>query len=440
MIKTLQQYKFLSIFIVCVHALYFFTALHFKGIYTVDSEGYLYLANNLMEYQSVYAGNLFQPLLVDYFALRPPLYGYFIAFSKAVYASDFTVLFFQNILSLGLFFYLLKLLRHLAISTKITHIVIPVYLILYPAHFVYTNTIMSETLFEVLIFALFYHTYLFYTKPSVWRIFVISLIIGLAMLTKPVAILIGLVIIGLIVFIKPFKISYILVGVSIPFIAYFSYGYAVKAETGYFQFTSMKSFATLRCLVKYSAADVYGSDYADSLCTAIYDGGNQQATVAERFNYIDSSSNRFLLNHKLAFAKIYLKGCGVYLLDPGRYDLYKLINQNNDHVSGMFETLHQHGARAMVKYLFKINPLGLLILGLLFCWNIVVVIAFAAMVFKVNNYAVIKWLIVLFVLYFIFTTGMMGISRYRVHVFPLLLLAFCLWANQSAYIKKILHD
>lgn len=440
MIKTLQQYKFLSIFIVCIHALYFFTALHFRGIYTVDSDGYLFLANNLIEYQSVYAGNLFQPLQVDYFALRPPLYGYFIAFCKAVYVSDFTVLFFQNILSLGLFFYLLKLLRHLAISTKVTHIVIPLYLILYPAHFVYTNTIMSETLFEVLIFALFYHTYLFYTKPSLWRVFIISLIIGMAMLTKPVAILIGLIIIGLMVFAKPFKISYVLVGACIPCIAYFSYGYAVKAETGYFQFTSMKSFATLRCLVKYSAADVYGSDYADSLCTAIYDGGNQQATVAARFNYIDSNSNRFLLNHKLAFVKIYLKGCGVYLLDPGRYDLYKLINQNNDHVSGMFETLHQHGVKAMMEYLFKINPIGLLILGLLFCWNMIVVIAFAALVFKVNNYTVIKWLIVLFVLYFIFTTGMMGISRYRVHIFPLLLLAFCLWANQSAFIKKLLHD
>ncbi|MES2656051.1 MAG: hypothetical protein V4620_10710 [Bacteroidota bacterium] len=438
MIKTLQQYKFLSIFIVCIHVLYFFVALHFKGIYTVDSEGYLYLANNLIEYQSVYAGNLLQPLLVDYFALRPPLYGYFIAFSKAIYASDFTVLFLQNILSLGLFFYLLKLLKHLAIPAKVSNIVIPVYLILYPAHFVYTNTIMSETVFEVLIFALFYHTYFLYTKPSLSRVFVISLIIGLAMLTKPVAILIGFIIIGLMVFIKPFKISYVLVGVCIPCIAYFSYGYAVKAETGYFQFTSMKSFATLRCLVKYSAADVYGSSYADSLCTSIYDGGNKQVTVAERFNYIDSSSNQFLFNHKLALAKIYLKGCGVYLLDPGRYDLYKLINQNNDHVSGMFETLHQQGVKAMVKYLFKINPIGLLVLGLLFCWNIIVVIAFTAMVFKVNN--PIKWLVVLFVLYFIFTTGMMGISRYRVHIFPLLLLSFCLCANQSNFIKKHLHD
>ncbi len=439
-IKTLQQYKFLSIFIVSMHVLYFFTALHFKGIYTVDSNGYLYLAYNLIHYHSVYCGDFMQPILVDYFALRPPLYGYFIAFCKGIYNSDFTLLFFQNLLSIGLFFYILQFLTILNVRKAIINWAMPIYMVFCPAHFIYANTIMSETLFEVLVFTLFYQTYCFYKNPSNKRAFAISLVIGLAMITKPVAILIGFIIIGMMIFGKSFKITYLIIGISIPIFTYFTYANAVKQESGYFQFTSMKSFATLRCLVKYSAADAYGANYADSLCSSIFENGNKKTNTEAIFNYIDSSCNYFLLHHKMSFAKIYIKGCAIYLLDPGRYDLYKLVNKNNDNVSGMFEILHQHGLSAMIKYLFNINIVGLLLLFVLACWNIGIVIICFLLLYKIRKGDIIKWLILLFILYFVLTTGMMGISRYRVHIFPILLIAFTLWLNQSLLFKKYIHD
>jgi len=438
-IKTPQQYKFLSIFIVSIHLLYFLIALYFNGIYTVDSPGYLFQAQNLVKYHSIYAGNLLLPIQNDYFALRPPFYAFFIIICKAIYQSDYTVLFVQNILATLLILNVLNTISALGVKPKIINVILPICLVFYPAHFVYANTIMSDTIFEVLIFLLFKTTYLFYQKPSLYKALSIGLIISIMLITKPVSILIGLIVCLIMLFIKNYPKIYVAYLLIFPIIAYLSLGFAVQKETGYFQFTSMKSFAAVRCLVKYSAANAYGSDYADSISSAIVSQSEQQETLALRYQYIDNSCNQFLLNHKIAFLKVYSKGCLTFMLDPGRYDLYKLFNANNDNALGMYQTLQQYGLKATLQFLLGINFWGLLVLGILICWNIAVVIVFILFLTKTHSQAFIKLLIAIFVLYFLLTTGVLGVSRYRIHIYPMLLMAILLWANQSNFIKKFIR-
>ncbi len=440
MIKTLQQYKKLSIFIVAIHLVYFLIAIFFGGIYTIDSPGYLFQANNLVQYHSVYAGDYSINLLPDYFAFRPPLYAGFIILCKFFVNSNYTVLFIQNILAIIMLFYVVHWLVQLEIKAKTLNTIIPIYLVFYPAHFVYANTIMSDTIFEVFTFALFYQTYRFFQSPNLKKSLFIGFIIALSLLTKPVSILIGLLVCMLLLFVKNYNKIYIAYALILPLIAYLSFGFAVKKETGCFQFTSMKSFVAVRCLVKYSASNAYGADYADSLCTAMVNGADAQVSVAKRFEYLDSSCNTFILNHKLAFLKVYTKGCITFLFDPGRYDLYKLFNANDDNALGMYQTLQQFGIKAMLKFLFGLNFLGLIALAFLAIWNVLVVIVFILFLLKTNYSIILKILIAVFILYFLLTTGVLGVSRYRVHIFPILLMAFVLWANQSKLIKKYLHD
>ena len=157
-------------------------------------------------------------------------------------------------------------------------------------------------------------------------------------------------------------------------------------------------------------------------------------------SYLDSSCNTFILNHKLAFLKVYTKGCITFLFDPGRYDLYKLFNANDDNALVMYQTLQQFGIKAMLKFLFGLNFLGLIVLVFLAMWNVIVVILFMLFLLKTNYSIILKILIAIFVFYFLLTTGVLGVSRYRVHIFPMLLMAFVLWANQSRLIRKYLND
>jgi len=439
-IKTLQQYKFLSIFIVSIHLGYFLVALYFNGIYTVDSPGYLFQAQNLLKYHSLFAGDLLQPIQNDYFALRPPFYAFFIIACKSFYQSDYTVLLVQNIIAIILILNVLKTASELGIKAKILNYILPISLVFYPAHFVYANTIMSDTIFEVMVFLLFKTTYSFYQNPTLKKALSIGLIIAVALITKPVSILIGLLVCGIMLFVKNYPKIYIAYLLVFPAIAYLSLSFAVQKETGYFQFTSMKSFAAVRCLVKYSAANAYGPDYADSLASAIVSQSEQQATLAQRYQYIDSSCNHFLANHKMAFLKVYVKGCLTFMFDPGRYDLYKLFNANNDNALGMYQTLQQYGVKATLKFLLGINFWGLFALAILICWNVLVVILFILFLLKTHSPTFLKLLIALFVMYFLLTTGVLGVSRYRIHIYPILLMAILLWANQSSFLKKYLHD
>lgn len=192
MIKTLQQYKNLSIFIVAIHLVYFLIAIFFGVIFTIDSPGYLFQANNLVQYHSVYVGDYNLKLLPDYFAFRPPLYAGFIILCKLILNSNYTILFIQNVLAIIMLFYVIHWLVQLKVKAKILNIIIPIYLLFYPAHFVYANTVMSDTIFEVFTFALFYQTYRFYQSPNLKKALLIGFIIALSLLTKPVSILIGL--------------------------------------------------------------------------------------------------------------------------------------------------------------------------------------------------------------------------------------------------------
>jgi hypothetical protein len=393
----------------------------------------LFQAKNLVQYHSVYAGDYTIKLLPDYFAFRPPLYAGFIIVCKFFVNSNYSILFVQNVLAIIMLFYVIHWLVQLEVKAKILNIIIPIYLVFYPAHFVYANTIMSDTIFEVFTFALFYQTYRFYQSPNLQKALFIGFIIALSLLTKPVSILIGLLVL---LFVKNYNKIYIAFALILPLIAYFSFGFAVKKETGYFQFTSMKSFVAVRCLVKYSASNAYGADYADSLCTAIVNGADAQVTMAKRFDYLDSSCNTFIANHKLAFLKVYSKGCITFLFDPGRYDLYKLFNANDDNALGMYQTLQQFGIKAMLKFLFGLNFLGLVALAFLAIWNVIVVIVFILFLLKTNYSIILKILIAVFVFYFLLTTGVLGVSRYRIHIFPMLLMAFVLWTNQSLIARR----
>jgi hypothetical protein len=128
------------------------------------------------------------------------------------------------------------------------------------------------------------------------------------------------------------------------------------------------------------------------------------------------------------------------LFDPGRYDLYKLFNANDDNALGMYQTLQQFGIKAMFKFLFGLNFFGLIALAFLAIWNVIVVIVFILFLLKTNYSIILKILIAVFVFYFLLTTGVLGVSRYRIHIFPMLLIAFVLWANQSFISKRVYQN
>src|SRR5687767_336301 len=84
--------KKFTFYLVFLHLLFFTAALFIKGIYTLDSPEYLFIAQNIKDYGISYNADFKSEIMTDFYSLRPPLYGLFILAFKLLINSDLFVL------------------------------------------------------------------------------------------------------------------------------------------------------------------------------------------------------------------------------------------------------------------------------------------------------------------------------------------------------------
>ena len=430
----------LGIFIIVVHAVYFFLAIKIGSIYLVDSYGYLNQAKNIILHHSTYAEDWNALTLIDYFTIRPPLYAIIIAVIKSIIHSDYFVIAYQNLLSIFTFFMLWKLLDQLMVAQRNISVSIVLALLLFPSQLIHANFIMTEIVFQALLMGVFYFSIQFYRKPVLKVTFLIAVLLSLAMLTKPVVLLLGMILFFLFALTNQKRLNILLPFLLLP-ITYHLVCLQNKHVTGYYHYSSIKIMADVRVNAKYIIAQKYGADSASKFVSKVFDEADVMNDYESRYLHIEQRCNEVYKQNKMTFALLYGKGMVSTLLDPGRFDLAVFFGIQDNATTGFLHRYHTEGLRAIPDIL-RAQPIVLLIyLFFILLWNILLLIALGVFLFDKKNEWIIRVLVLLFVGYIVTATGISGLCRYRVPVFPELIFAFAFALPKLLpfYKRKISH-
>ncbi len=420
-----------------LHVLGFIQALHTGSIYLVDSIDYLSQAENLRVHGSLYAAPWDLPIKPDYFSFRPPIYGMLIYGIKSMVQTDYAILFVQMCLSLSTIWGVLKFAKELGLNQTHNQFIMLLILLVYPSQIIHCNFVMSDILFQSLLFWAFYFTFHLWQNPvftnSLWAV----LFFALAMLTKPVAFLLGMSIAMILffVFLKPKKLIILLPFLLLPLV-YHAHASYNKHVTGYYHYSSVTPIFVLKYMAKYTNAQIYGEIYADEAQDSIMQFANAAKTYQERYELMNQAGKEIIAQHPVFFAWFNVKGWLAFMIDPGRFEWIHFLNVNEGNYLGLYHVINTQGLLPGLWTFVQNAPLVLLfILGICLLSNVLISASFVYVLLHKHAPIIFRICLFLFVGYIIGSTGVLGLSRYRIAVAPLLWIALC-WLTENLFTKK----
>ncbi len=417
-----------------MHLLGFAQAMHTGSIYLVDSIDYLSQAENIKLYSSLYAAPWQGPIKPDYYSFRPPVYGFLIYCIKSLVQTDYAILFVQMLISLSTFWGVQKFAKELGLNQGKTRLTLLITLFIYPSQIIHCNFVMSDILFQSLFFWSAYFTYKLWSEPSYKHSIAAALCFGLAMLTKPVAFLLGMSIalILFFVFLKQKALKFLLPFLLLP-IVYHGYSSYNKQITGYYHYSSVTPIFVLKYMAKYTNGQIYGEVYADSTQELIMTKANAAKTYGERYALMNHEGKKILAQHPLFFARFNVKGWLACMIDPGRFEWVHFLNFSEGSYLGLYHVIHTQGLVNGIIEFVSNAPLGLLLI-LLICLisNMLIAIALLYTLSSKQVSLVLRVCLFLFISYILASTGVLGLSRYRIAFAPLL------WISLIIFIEKFI--
>ncbi len=418
---------------IVLHLLGFLQAWHTSSIYLVDSIDYLSQAENIKLHGSLYAAPWLEPIKPDYFSFRPPVYGFLIYCIKALVQTDYAILFLQLLISLSTIWGVLKFAKELGLKQNNTKLTLLITLILYPSQIIHCNFVMSDILFQSLLFWAFYFTYYLWSEPNFRKSILAVVFFAIAMLTKPVAFLLGMTIalILFFVFLIKKRLKYLLPFLLLPLL-FHGYSNYNKSITGYYHYSSVTPIFVLKYMAKYTNGQIHGEAYADSIQERIMQTANAAKTYQERYEYMNQKGKEILWQEPATFIWFNLKGWLAFMLDPGRFEWVHFLNYSEGNYLGLYHVINTQGVVNGIIQFVSNAPLGLLlVLFICFLSNIGIAIAFLHTIFNKNCTLVLRLCLFLFAAYIIGSTGVLGLSRYRIAIAP-----FC-WLSLLYFITFI---
>lgn len=427
----------LWLFLLCIHICYFIIALLYGNIYTVDSYGYLHQAQNLLLHHSWYAEDWHAPVLIDYFSFRPPLYACFIIFCQSILSGHYFILVVQHLISIINMLVLFKLFKQSGFSVQVCAKVLMLVLLFYPAQFIHANLVMTEIIFQSLLLFLFYYTLQFAQKSNLRNAAILALLLSVSLLTKPVIILfsVAIAIVVLVQSIREKKPILLFPFLMVPLVFHLIC-LQHQHSTGYYHFSSVKPIFHLKYNAKYTLVAHYNANYADSVITAEMEQINAQSDYQHRYEMMQDKGTQIISKYPLDYLTIYIKGLLAFFIDPGRYDLFHLFGISDEGFNGLYHELNVKGIAALKEFASK-APLGVLLLLVVnLVWNVIVLACFIWFLCFSKAPWFLRLMVFVFVGYIAAATGVLGLSRYRVPVYPMLSIAVLFAFHHFYFLRK----
>ena len=421
----LKKNTFLLWALAVIHLIFFLLALRNGNIaFSVDSTEYLNQAENIREHASWYAGSSSTPHDDFLESRRPPLYGFFIFLVHIVSSNNFFLLALQNLMSIAVLI-LTAFMFWLLTGKRIANqwlVILP--LLLFPTQFVYANMIMADVLFQFLIISGFLFFIQSVRRPDSFLYFCIF--ISLAILTKPVFYAFCLIVpvIALLFYTKGiYKLSNVYISL-IPLLTVATISTINYSKTGYFHYSSVNE----KFISEYGAylavgdkGDISAQQKIDSLLSE----ANKQPDFKSYCKYINKESLFLIKENKARFVMMQLKGMANFFIDHGRFDLMAFfVNPDYVQTEGWKQKYEEQGWQGVFSYLKTFNPFLLLFLILASVFNLIMVVVLVRFLFAHKIAILFRLLLLLFVIYMVVFTGVVGCSRYRMAIFPIIWMAF----------------
>jgi hypothetical protein len=420
-------------FIVVLHGVFFLFALKQNHFYLQpDSSEYLNQRDNLLEQASMYQGKWNEPHRWYLETRRPPLTGMVLAIIKKINSSDVAILLFQNLLSCGIMFFLFRYVHKHSPDFNLLWLLPP--LVFFPTQMIYTNFIMAEVLFQALIFAAL--LLLRYGKKNLTVFF---LLLTLAAFVKPVFYLCFIpAAVALIIFrkklcLKPTHFTgVVFMTLSVVLFSWFNH-----QRTGVFSFSSASESFIPDYVVLPVVQYAEGKEKAIRIHEAVQQAAQQKNSYPEYHHTLISESLQVIKQYPFTTALLWIKGGVLFFCDPGRWDVLAFQNkQPEEHQDGFFHVLKSGGIRKALNHLT--NQGSLFLLFTLAGSVIHVFLFFCFSVFLKNEHYpfLFRLMAAVIVFYLALMTGPIGSARYRMAVFPVLLMSV---PSGWFYLKTILE-
>lgn len=428
--KILKTNISILFFLVIIHLFFFITKIFIGDFFLQDSYDYCYLAENIKNYFTFYCDNLNEPIALENFTKRPPIYGLFILLFSFFTKSKIIVLAVQNIISI------LSILLTINIFSKYfnsnTHKIFLILIATSISQFIYANYLMSEILLQFLIIILCYTFQNTISKKSLLWLFYFQLIIILLFLTKPVFYLFVIPNIFICLWLSKY-VSKAFFFCLIPIIALVMYMSWNKQRTGHFEFSSIQNLALKNYNLLYFQTNKYNEDYAYKINDEINRNVEQLDSYKEKQQAIKSLSMHYIKKDLLSYSWFHLKGSFRMFIDPGRFDLYNFFNFNEKNEVGFLAHINSNGIIGAFNY-FKKQPLIIiLILPIILLFNLLKLYGFSR--FWITNYKTtpsVLWFAFFIIIYITLLTGPLAASRFLVPLLPL----YCMFAAEGLLIHK----
>ncbi|MEM1044115.1 MAG: glycosyltransferase family 39 protein [Bacteroidota bacterium] len=202
-----------------------------------------------------------------------------------------------------------------------------------------------------------------------------------------------------------------------------------EARTGYFHYTSIKGTNLFTHNAYRTMTRAYGEEQAVALMTPIEAEAAAIEDFGQRETFKEEAAARLIFDHLGTYLALHTQGMANVLLDPGRYDLYAFFGGEAP-ASGLTHAFTVDGYAGLWRAL-RAQPAGeFLLLVLLTLWNGFVLVASLFFLFDPRIPLPVRVAVFVLAGYLTAVTGPVGSARYRMTIYPLMLLAVPLFTTR----------
>lgn len=415
-----------GIFLLALAALYLFLLWDNNALVTPDAAEYWWAGYNLFERGVLYSGDLDQTIYHHLYSRRPIAYSAFV-YGLSGRELNFTWFKLVQMLMLLSNIVLVWQMANQYAKKSLSQWRLILLCVLTPAIFIYTGIAMSEIVMQSILLWSFYFFCAFLRTKKMTYVWVYNGILCLGLLVKPVFLPFIFVnaLIHLLAFVR-YKKPLLLLAFFLPIGGYLGVSYYNYTNTAVFHFSSMGQFNliyyNLYGFLSQQTSPEEAKATLDAFVTLPYE--NYQAF----YDRMSLETKALLKEHFFCYTWYHLKGSVLMLFDPGRFDLYILFEMENNRQTGILDQVLSGGSYLEnIKRMLMSQDFWIFIcLAFVFLGNLIKLIG----LFLFSKAKQIPWelraFVMLWVLYIVLITGPVGVSRYMVPLFPLLLFAFLL--------------
>lgn len=413
--------------IIIVHSCFFYFSITNANIFTKDSAEYLWQSKNIQSDNGFYAGDLSAPINPALYNQRPPGYGTFLFLTGSnIDSTDyFWTLFVQFLLSLLNVFIIYKFLNLLS-NNKASPFWMLIPLLFFPTQFIYAGMIMSEMIFQTFVILSLYFISLLLKRGEMQYLWWSQWAMAISFLIKPITWIFPFIALACFIIywinskVKLIAVITFLIPIT-ALVLMFNYS---NQKTGIYEYSSIQRKLMINYNVEAVLSDINGHDKAQKVISN-FQHSISTHSYKDRAVLTDVYCKSVLKSNVLSLLKVELKGAFNFFIGHSRWDVNMFVNGKEPLPSKQFSTFHNDKEIATT----SLSAFETFYYYFSMIVNALVFLSFVYFLFMWRIPIRIRGCIGVFVLYIVLATGPSASTRFRMPVFPILMIVFAIAAD-----------